>query len=463
MKMWRYLAVVISSMVALRNPKVIAQSAYAGRGEDCVQVDTLFGPSSVWEMTPEMVEKNFASAGFRWTSDKTKTHGAIRPSLAVVNLSAANQANLASGKQSTVKLKLFDGAVDAEQVDLEFKDNKLSSVVISIWNKGDAKKLSEKEFFERVAKLKGLITTRVKTRMQELGKDSSSASGAFVTKWETDHTEAQLDYSTDGKKGAEFHGEFIRLRFIPRPKRALGSEGNSNVAKVNLSELGKNVKRTETNDVYVSGIPMVDQGEKGYCALASSERIFRYFGIQCDQHDLAQASESNKRGTKPAEFEEALHKLQGKFKVRVKDIITWGEKDYTKFTEAYNREAKKVGAKQCPPSYFITTFSGLDPVALRATRAKGGGFEKFKNAVVDSIQKGVPLLWGLELGIFPESGQKAAQTTGGHMRLIIGFNETDEELIFSDSWGAGHEFKRMKIRDAFSVTSGLYTIEPTAR
>lgn len=458
MKFLRQLAVLIGGTFLPTNQSAVAQQSAALANEPSGGIDCLLASSSPWEMTDKQVEEKFTAIGFRWLSETSRVRGMIRP-----KSPTESNSETVVGQPKKQKMRIFNGMLEAEQVDLEFKEARLVAVTVSIWNKGDAKKLSEQEFFDRVEKLKTGVTKKLAVRMQDLGKTGANAAQAFGFRWETDQTEAQLDYSSDGKKGAEFHGEFIRLRFIPRLKRALGSEGNSNVAKVNLSSLAKNVKRTETNDVYVSGVPMVDQGEKGYCALASSERIFRYFGIQCDQHDLAQASESSKKGTKPAEFEEALHKLQGKFKVRVKDIITWGEKDYTKFTEAYNREAKKVGAKQCPPSYFITTFSGLDPVALRATRAKGGGFEKFKNAVVDSTQKGVPLLWGLELGIFPESGQKGTQTTGGHMRLIIGFNEGDEELIFSDSWGAGHEFKRMKLRDAFSVTSGLYAIEPVAR
>ena len=46
------------------------------------------------------------------------------------------------------------------------------------------------------------------------------------------------------------------------------------------------------------------------------------------------------------------------------------------------------------------------------------------------------------------------------MRLIIGYNTKTNELLFSDSWGAGHEKKRMPLDDAWSITTGLVTIEP---
>ena len=47
------------------------------------------------------------------------------------------------------------------------------------------------------------------------------------------------------------------------------------------------------------------------------------------------------------------------------------------------------------------------------------------------------------------------------MRLIIGYNDKEQKLIFSDSWGAGHEFKRMKMSDAYKATKGVYSLRPT--
>jgi hypothetical protein len=45
--------------------------------------------------------------------------------------------------------------------------------------------------------------------------------------------------------------------------------------------------------------------------------------------------------------------------------------------------------------------------------------------------------------------------------MIIGYNEEDNKIIFTDSWGAGHEFKTMDTDDAYAVTTGLYLMEPT--
>jgi hypothetical protein len=88
-------------------------------------------------------------------------------------------------------------------------------------------------------------------------------------------------------------------------------------------------------------------------------------------------------------------------------------------------------------------------------------YMKFLSEVRKQISLGVPVLWSLELGIYPEPG--LMQARGGHMRLIIGYNDKKKELLYSDSWGAGHELKRMPADWAFSVTRSAMYMKPTKR
>ncbi len=34
------------------------------------------------------------------------------------------------------------------------------------------------------------------------------------------------------------------------------------------------------------------------------------------------------------------------------------------------------------------------------------------------------------------------------------------EVLFTDSWGAGHELKRMQLMDAYQATLGLFSMSP---
>ena len=63
----------------------------------------------------------------------------------------------------------------------------------------------------------------------------------------------------------------------------------------------------------------------------------------------------------------------------------------------------------------------------------------------------------------PEEPPIALQAGGGHMRMIIGYDDKEEKVVFSDSWGAGHEKKFMTYDNAFEATLGLFVITPTVK
>lgn len=360
-------------------------------------------------------------------------------------------------------LTICAGAVPVQEVTMQLKNGRVTEVNFSIWNRGDMEKIERKQFQSFVTKVEEEITAMAGKRpvRKKKGKNGGSQSEHLV--WNLGTTHWKLDSNYELTTAGEFKPEFIRLGIHSKASMPLGEDPDSNLPNVTKLTLAERIKRLPTGDVYLDSVPMVDQEEKGYCALASAERVFRYYGIKFDQHELAQVSGSTKFGTNPEELQDALHKLRAQFRVRVRDLVHWNSQDYVKFTEAYNRSARKFGAKTCPPDYYLSTFRGLDATVLKETRAQFGGYEKFKRNVTQSIGSGIPLLWGLELGVFPENGKQPRQAEGGHMRLIIGYNEKKDEIIFSDSWGAGHEIKRMNMRDAQAVTNGLYVIEPWAR
>ena len=92
----------------------------------------------------------------------------------------------------------------------------------------------------------------------------------------------------------------------------------------------------------------------------------------------------------------------------------------------------------------------------RNDRLRGSGItKKYYSEVKKRIDKGQ-----MVVGLLPENGGPAQQSGGGHMRVFIGYNDKTKELIFSDSWGPGHEMKRITAKAAFVVTSGIYEISP---
>ena len=310
---------------------------------------------------------------------------------------------------------------------------------------------------------------------KDRGKDTASAARAERRMWIGKDTLAQLEYSGGKERirdpysgrertGPNFQGEFIRLRLLPKPDSMIGLDASTGGdVSVRRKDLVGSVVREPSGDVIIPSIPMVDQGDKGYCAVATAARVLNYYGVPADQHEMAQVSGSKAGGgTNPEEMEDAMKKLSGKYGTRFTTILDldYNSRKYKSFMRKYNSAAKKMDKKVLDTDNFIYFFGGLDPEVLREVNGKGPTYAKFMKEVKENIDAGVPVMWALQLGLFPENGEKALQSGGGHMRLIIGYNAEKDEIIFSDSWGAGHEKKRMAGPDASAATMGLYLLKP---
>ena len=171
-------------------------------------------------------------------------------------------------------------------------------------------------------------------------------------------------------------------------------------------------------DVYIDGIPMVDQGQKGYCVVASAARVFGYYQIAVDQHEIAQiASSSAEGGTSMGAMLDALGDIAGRFRVRVKNHIDFDYKDMGELTKDYNRVAKRAGQREFstdPGTNMWMHFDSFDPELLKETRLKSkSGISRFEKEVEASINAGIPLLWTLTVGIYEEP-KRLPQSRGGH-------------------------------------------------
>ena len=434
----------------------------SGKPKD-ISIDAVFDGAKLWSHTDATLEAAWKDKGFKWLSSQVKDHGSIRRD---------------NWGFQQVKLSAFGGK-NVEEVGFLLKGGKLSEVSIAIWNKGDSQnaEISDKDFNAIVEDWCAELNRRVAPKFDDLGKDKSSAARAERRRWVGKDLLAQLEYSgiwdkardpnTGREHGRVFKGEFIRLRLMPRPTSLVGlNTGAVSGTTVRRSDLTKSVKRETGGDVFIDNIPMVDQGDKGYCAVATAARLFNYYEIPADQHEMAQiaGNPAGGGGTNPDEMEAALRKISGKYKVRFQTLmdLDYSSHKYQSFMVKYNRAAKKLGKKVLDTQNYIYFFGGLDPEVLREVNGNGPTYEKFMRIVREHIDKGVPVMWGLQIGMFPENGQQARQSRGGHMRLIIGYNETKKEIIFSDSWGAGHEKKRMAAPDASAATMGLYLLQPAA-
>ena len=80
-------------------------------------------------------------------------------------------------------------------------------------------------------------------------------------------------------------------------------------------------KDAKTGEVVIPDVPMVDQGQKGYCVVAATERVLRYYSIDVDANELAQVANSDaERGTSFEGMFAARKQITSRVRVRVRGL-----------------------------------------------------------------------------------------------------------------------------------------------
>lgn len=219
--------------------------------------------------------------------------------------------------------------------------------------------------------------------------------------------------------------------------------------------------RAARGDLVVRGVPMVDQGERAYCISASLERVLRYHGIAADQRELAELTRTDpRRGIDLQKMLPPLRPFLAIRGVKLKILYLWKTENFVSLMQRYNAAARKAGKPEVSLRSRIlhvpTCLSRVDrevfrDVRLRETRA----YRRFLHDVATEIEAGRPLLWSVQQDVAPASERPAS---GGHMRLIVGWNPVTKEIIYSDSWGPGYEARRMSGEEAWVMTSGLLKV-----
>lgn len=382
-----------------------------------VNLDYLLSGAELWACTPEMFQQKYV---FKKGKDDQ-----VNPQFEW--LSSAQHRARASRKMFSdvdTRLTMFGKSVKAEEALVEFAEGHVSKVTVSFYNRGDSGPIALNVFedtFKTVGRNLGQVLKVAPTNQSVMG---NAAIKTVRWEWKSPAGVALLEHNDFAAAGGGEQPEFLRLK-LASPDMVDWSMGKLSMGGQRMALL-RNVTKTDNGDVYISGVPMVDQGAKGYCVAASCQRLFEYMQIPCDQHEIAQlVNVDSSSGADISVMQKSLGKIDDHYKVNFKAFIN-PEQYYSRGTK------RKVSQRQ------------------------------FASVIKESIDKGMPLLWALQLGQFPEVPPLPGdgQMAGGHMRLVIGYNAEKNEVLFTDSWGAGHELKRMVEVDAYDATLGLYSMSP---
>lgn len=352
---------------------------------------------------------------------------------------------------------------------------KITGLRISLYNRGD---------MGRMTGGSDAFAGTVKNAADELAKTFGAAGEKFERKtdptktvheveglrWKKDRVEATLEWAVVPKRagvGYDPAPEYLRLTILPPGAAAAASAGPGAARR---TDPRSHVKRNADGSVELEGVPMVDQGDKGYCAAATVARVLGYYGLDfLDQHQVASwvASDPN-AGTSSDAMMEGLRKvLHDRYKLMYSELAC-GKLDFHKLVEDYNKAAKSMKKDQIDVRALAaggrvdasTIWNMMDTDVLRKIRCGNPTRNSvWMGEIRKNIDRGVPVVWSCLLGRVPEV-PALPQAGGGHMRMIIGYTP-DNKIVYTDSWGAGHERKTMAAEDAILITTGLRTIAPT--
>ena len=406
-------------------------------------LDGLLARADLWTLTRDTFPKVPEAGEFGWTS------------------SARDSARAAEGELTLLGLPVFESV-------LRFEGATVREWMAAFYARGDAGDLPKEKFELLLKAAAEAVSKHTGTKFTVRGKDLKSAVKAEGLQWQTPQARYLLEYSFTREvktRDIPYRAEFIRLSITP-PERSVGLLASAaNMARSRFSGVAHVQRDLVNGDVFLRDIPMVDQGDKGYCAVACAERVLRYYGTPVDANELAQVASSDaEAGTSADAMMSALKKLGTRLRVRIRPVEEMEVRDWLALIEDYNRAAKRGSRAPAVPDPgrmldVGAVMGAMKPDLLREVRNKGDAAQRrLLRTVQTHVDQGIPVLWGVMLGMFPEPG--VPQSGGGHMRLLTGYNVKKGEVLFSDSWGAGHELKRMPIADAWTITTGMTTIEP---
>ncbi|GAA5480930.1 hypothetical protein [Haloferula sargassicola] len=214
--------------------------------------------------------------------------------------------------------------------------------------------------------------------------------------------------------------EFVNLSIVP----VEFAESGGKTERINDSAIKKRVaaavQRRDNGDVVISGIPMVDQGPKGYCVPATFERAMRFMGLDADMYLLAMVGQSSAGGgTSP--------------KLLIDEVKS---QVYRKGRRTRDDEARKLSISRLkrylddgiPVMWTLYSLPTYNQIANDNTEAR--------KKVEDWSA------WASKVATQTEAYEDREPTPGAyHICMIIGYNETTGELAVSDSWGPRYELR----------------------
>jgi len=254
------------------------------------------------------------------------------------------------------------------------------------------------------------------------------------------HVIKRWDWNGQSMLLSAVDGEYVTLQLVPLEFADAG--GRTAMMKGDLlrKRLKASLVKSDNGDVYVTQIPMVDQGPKGYCVPATFERALRTMGIDADMYMLAMLG-----GTAAGGGTSVEHLL-----ANVRSLV-FAKGRRTKdepMKELRIREVKRYIDDGVPVMWTMHAVDEYAKAANEGTSTRSH-VSDWKSYAADILTK------ANEIAKLPKPDKN------GHCCMIIGYNEKTEEFAVSDSWGPSFERRWVPVKVANWASSGsIFLILP---
>ena len=419
-----------------------------------LDLGALFAEKSAWTGTSEFFAVEHAKDGFAFASEDREIVNCLRHDTCTWH-----------GLQVWEARVYFDKGGEEERI---------ARVEISLYNRGDAglAVLDVAGLKEKIARAAAKLDPAAK-KVRPEKKLLRNGSVQYFRRFAQADPPAELAWGLSAPDADNRRSvEYLRLTLTPETavRASRGPATRKPEGRVAKAKIRDNVTRSPNGDIYVDNVPMVDQGQKGYCAAAVAERVLRYYGTLIDEHEIAQQAGTTARGgTSVSEMKKTVTQIGEKNGLGFQSVVAMssGVADLEDEIARYNKAAKTEKKPELSLAQFTRNHriyvsemrAAMDGKVIYRMRQKDARMKKFASGVRQQVNAGIPLFWGVTLGIYPERGVNP-QSSGGHMRLIIGYNDKKKEILYTDTWGEGHELKRMPEDWAFAITHDVFFLKP---
>lgn len=340
-------------------------------------LDALLKEADPWALSPTYLSETYFNTKANNSSINSSTNLGIIFNERFLNHSAKTLKNASIWEWNPKELYI------------DYRNENRHRITINLWNRGDSK-LKWKTAYKQLDQL----IDRFKQLESLLGNANSNYSmrEKIPTK-KINALRQNIDYFFLAND-LIIQLRWSRNEFISIDLLSYTEQTRTGAHELEIKELKATLKESvlEAPDghLVIANIPMICQGDKGYCATASLARILQYYGYPVSLHSLSELAETS--ATEGTTIDEIFSSIQ----------------------RICNSTPFKIQTIDNPR----------------------------RHELVDYIKRGIPLYW-----IIP-----------GHARLINGIHP-EGGIIFTDSWGAGHEFKLMTWSQFKNLNKTVFALE----